>query len=45
MRHFYLALIGLFLATGAAFSQELEFTDATQLTITGKVFPNTPNPY
>ncbi len=45
MRRIAFTLICLVLAWSTAFSQELEFTDATKLTITGKVFPDTPNPY
>ena len=33
------------LAAISAFAQEFVYTEATDLTITGKVFPDTPEPY
>lgn len=46
MRRLIIAIIGLAVSL-AAFGQDYEysFTEAADLTIVGKVFPNTPNPY
>ena len=43
----FLLLALLSLTSGLAFAEEpqLSFTEATDLTLLGKVFPDTPNPY
>ena len=44
MKQFILAVAAL-IAAVPAFAQDFVYTEATELTISGKVFPDTPEPY
>lgn len=38
-------ILAAFLALSPAFAQDLRYTEASDLTLVGKLFPDTPNPY
>ncbi len=44
MKKIILSLL-LLAAIGSLMSQEIKFTEASELNLIGKPFPNTPNPY
>jgi len=45
MKKFFLAIAALFVSAALFAQDDFYFTEASDLTIVGKVFPDTPNPY
>ena len=45
MKRSFIIIIGILLITNYAAAQNFRYTEASELTLTGKLFTDTPNPY